>query len=135
MLPSTTTIPSSWPAGWPAKKDCWWGSPPAPPSPDPAGPPALSDADQKTLGAGNRAFAFDMYGTSNNVAQVASNGFLRLGTGTATAYANTTMPNSAALMPSDVRVLIPSITKPMCATDENAMSRFMSVWAKHPSAP
>ena len=26
---------------------------------------------------------------------------------------------------------MPSITKPMCPTDENAMSRFMSVWARH----
>ena len=25
---------------------------------------------------------------------------------------------------------MPSITKPMCATDENAINRFMSVWAR-----
>ena len=30
---------------------------------------------------------------------------------------------------------MPSITKPMCATDENAMSRFMSVWARQHNAP
>ena len=46
-----------------------------------------------------------------------------------------TMPNSAALMPSVVSVEMPSITKPMWATDENAISRFMSVWARQPSAP
>ena len=46
-----------------------------------------------------------------------------------------TMPNIAALMPNWVSVEMPSITKPMWATDENAMSRFMSVWARHPSAP
>ena len=45
------------------------------------------------------------------------------------------MPNRAALMPSDVSVLMPSITKPMCATEEKAMRRFMSVWARQPRAP
>ena len=30
---------------------------------------------------------------------------------------------------------MPSITKPMCATDEKAISRFMSVWARQHSAP
>ena len=37
-----------------------------------------------------------------------------------------TMPKIAALMPKSVSVAMPSITKPMCATDENAISRFMS---------
>ena len=37
-----------------------------------------------------------------------------------------TMPKMAALMPKSVSVAMPSITKPMWATDENAMSRFMS---------
>ena len=46
-----------------------------------------------------------------------------------------TMPKMAALMPKLVRVEMPSITKPMWATDEKAMSRFMSVWARQPSAP
>ena len=46
-----------------------------------------------------------------------------------------TMPNIAALMPNSVSVEMPSITKPMWATDENAISRFMSVCARHPSAP
>ncbi len=46
-----------------------------------------------------------------------------------------TMPNMAALMPKSVRVAMPSITKPMWATDEKAMSRFMSVWARQPRAP
>ena len=41
-----------------------------------------------------------------------------------------TMPKIAALMPNVVSVAMPSITKPMCATDENAISRFMSVWAR-----
>ena len=45
------------------------------------------------------------------------------------------MPNSAALMPSGVSVLMPSITNPMCATEENAIRRFMSVCAKQPSEP
>ena len=36
------------------------------------------------------------------------------------------MPNTAALMPKSVIVAMPSITKPMCATELNAMSRFMS---------
>jgi hypothetical protein len=46
-----------------------------------------------------------------------------------------TMPNTAALIPNDVRVAMPSITKPMWATEEKAISRFMSRWARHPSAP
>ena len=46
-----------------------------------------------------------------------------------------TIPNMAAFMPKSVRVEMPSITKPMWATDEKAMRRFMSVWARHPSAP
>ena len=46
-----------------------------------------------------------------------------------------TMPKIAALMPNDVIVEIASMTKPMCATDENAMRRFMSVCARQPSAP
>ena len=46
-----------------------------------------------------------------------------------------TIPKMAALIPKSVNVAIPSITKPMWATDENAIRRFMSVWAKHPSAP
>ena len=46
-----------------------------------------------------------------------------------------TMPKIAALMPNVVSVAMPSITKPMCATDENAISRFMSVCARQPSAP
>ena len=36
------------------------------------------------------------------------------------------MPKIAALMPKVVSVAMPSITKPMCATDENAIRRFMS---------
>ena len=46
-----------------------------------------------------------------------------------------TMPKIAALMPKLVSVAIPSITKPMCATDENAMRRFMSVCARQHNAP
>ena len=46
-----------------------------------------------------------------------------------------TMPKIAALMPNVVSVAMPSITKPMCATDEKAISRFMSVCARQPSAP
>ena len=46
-----------------------------------------------------------------------------------------TMPMIAALMPKSVSVAIPSITKPMWATDEKAMSRFTSVWARQPRAP
>jgi hypothetical protein len=45
------------------------------------------------------------------------------------------MPKSAALMPNSVIVEMPSMTNPMCATDENAISRFMSVCARQPSAP
>jgi hypothetical protein len=46
-----------------------------------------------------------------------------------------TMPMMAALMPTSVRVAMPSITKPMWPTDEKAMSRFMSVWARQASEP
>ena len=46
-----------------------------------------------------------------------------------------TMPKTAALMPKSVRVAMPSITKPMCATDENAMRRFMSRCARQHNAP
>ena len=46
-----------------------------------------------------------------------------------------TMPKMAALMPKSVRVEMPSITNPMCATDENAIRRFMSLWARQPRAP
>ena len=46
-----------------------------------------------------------------------------------------TIPNTAALMPKSVRVATPSMMKPMCATDEKAMRRFMSFWARHPRAP
>ncbi len=46
-----------------------------------------------------------------------------------------TMPKMAALKPKGVSVAMPSMTKPMCDTDEKAMSRFMSVWARQHSAP
>ena len=46
-----------------------------------------------------------------------------------------TMPKTAALMPKLVRVAMPSMTKPMWATDEKAISRFMSRWARHAKAP
>ena len=46
-----------------------------------------------------------------------------------------TMPNTAALRPKLVSVAIPSMTKPMCETDENAINRFMSVCARQQSAP
>ena len=46
-----------------------------------------------------------------------------------------TIPKMAALMPKLVSVEMPSITNPMWATDEKAMSRFMSFWARQPSAP
>jgi hypothetical protein len=45
------------------------------------------------------------------------------------------MPNIAALMPSGVSVEMPSITNPMWATEEKAISRFMSVWARQHNAP
>ena len=45
------------------------------------------------------------------------------------------MPNTAAFTPNGVSVEIPNITNPMCATDENAIRRFMSVCAKQPNAP
>ncbi len=38
-------------------------------------------------------------------------------------------------MPVTVSVEMPSITNPMWATDEKAINRFMSVWARQPSAP
>jgi len=41
----------------------------------------------------------------------------------------------AALRPQSVRVAMPSMVKPMCDTDEKAMSRFMSVWARQARAP
>ena len=46
-----------------------------------------------------------------------------------------TIPKMAALRPMSVSVAMPNITKPMWATDEKAMSRFMSVWARQQSAP
>ncbi len=46
-----------------------------------------------------------------------------------------TMPNTAALMPTVVRVAIPSITKPMWPTEEYAISRLMSRWARQQSDP
>jgi hypothetical protein len=46
-----------------------------------------------------------------------------------------TMPKTAALMPKVVSVEMPSITKPMWATDEKAMRRFMSRWARQQSEP
>ena len=46
-----------------------------------------------------------------------------------------TIPNMAALMPKSVSVAMPSITKPMSATDENAIRRFMSVCARQQTAP
>ncbi len=46
-----------------------------------------------------------------------------------------TMPKMAALMPIGVSVAMASITKPMWATDEKAISRLRSVWARQPSAP
>ncbi len=46
-----------------------------------------------------------------------------------------TMPKIAALIPKSVRVAMPSITKPMCATEENAIRRFMSRCARQHSAP
>jgi hypothetical protein len=46
-----------------------------------------------------------------------------------------TIPMTAALRPNGVSVAMPSMTKPMCDTDENAMSRFMSVCARQQSAP
>ena len=46
-----------------------------------------------------------------------------------------TMPKIAALIPVGVSVEMPSITKPMCPTEENAIRRFMSVWARQHSEP
>jgi hypothetical protein len=39
-------------------------------------------------------FAFTMYGTPSTSAQIAANGFLRIDSGAATAYANTAIPNA-----------------------------------------
>ncbi len=44
------------------------------------------------------------------------------------------MPKIAALMPTVVRVAIPSITKPMWPTEENAIRRFRSFCARQASA-
>ena len=46
-----------------------------------------------------------------------------------------TIPNTAALKPKVVRVEMASMVKPMWLTDEKAMSRFMSVWARQHRAP
>ena len=46
-----------------------------------------------------------------------------------------TMPTMAALMPTSVKVEMPSITKPMWPTEEKAIRRFMSVWARQASDP
>ncbi len=46
-----------------------------------------------------------------------------------------TIPMIEALMPMSVSVEMPSITKPMWPTEENAIRRFMSVWARHASEP
>jgi hypothetical protein len=46
-----------------------------------------------------------------------------------------TMPIMAALMPKLVSVAMPSMVKPMWDTDENAINRFMSVWARQAKAP
>ena len=43
------------------------------------------------------------------------------------------MPKIAAWIPISVSVAMPSITKPMCPTDENAIRRFRSFWARHAS--
>ena len=45
-----------------------------------------------------------------------------------------TMPKIAAWMPIVVSVAMPSITKPMWPTDENAIRRFRSFCARHASA-
>ena len=45
-----------------------------------------------------------------------------------------TMPKIAAWIPIVVSVAMPSITNPMCPTDENAISRFRSFCARHASA-
>ena len=45
------------------------------------------------------------------------------------------LPISAAWTPVAVRVAMPSSTKPMWPTDEYAMSRFSSVWARQTSPP
>ena len=44
-----------------------------------------------------------------------------------------TMPKIAALMPTEVSVAMPSITNPMCPTEEKAISRFRSFWARQHS--
>ena len=43
------------------------------------------------------------------------------------------MPKIAALMPMLLSVAMPSITNPMWPTDENAISRFRSFWARQAS--
>ncbi len=46
-----------------------------------------------------------------------------------------TMPKTAALTPIWVSVEMPSITKPMWPTDEKAIMRLRSVWARQFRAP
>ncbi len=46
-----------------------------------------------------------------------------------------TICSTAPLTASGVRAERPSITKPRCATDEYAISRFMSVCAMHIKEP
>ncbi len=45
-----------------------------------------------------------------------------------------TIPKTAAWIPIVVSVAIPSITNPMCPTEENAISRFRSFCARQASA-
>jgi hypothetical protein len=45
-----------------------------------------------------------------------------------------TIPKIAAWMPIVVSVAIPSITNPMWPTDEKAIRRFRSFWARHARA-
>ena len=45
------------------------------------------------------------------------------------------IPIIAALIPMGVNVAIPSITKPMCPTEENAINLFRSVCARHAKDP
>ena len=46
-----------------------------------------------------------------------------------------TIPIIAALIPIGVKDAIPSITKPIWPTDEKAIRRFKSVWAKQANDP
>ncbi len=46
-----------------------------------------------------------------------------------------TMPKIAALSPKLVSVAMPSMTNPICDTEENVISRFMSRCARQHSAP